>query len=285
MDAPYVVGDARLYAGDLLDVLPAYAERADLLITSPPYDDLRTFGGHEFDFPAVAAACANALAPGGVLVWVVMDARVDGGETGTSMRQALAFMDLGLSLHDTMIYARKGNNGVTHVGRHWRAWQYMYVFARGRPRTTNIIQDYPRSPKSGTRVSHPTTRQRDGSMYLSRSYDLPELLPRSNVWVYDAGFNKCHPPAQALAHEHPATYPYELAYDHIRTWTNAGDMVIDPMAGSGTTSAAAIALGRRSVGIEIHPPYADIARRRIDVAERDRLNGVDAYGAQLTRLF
>lgn len=202
------------------------------------------------------------------------------------MKQALTFMErCGLLLYDTMIYARRGNNGLTFPRMHWRAWQYMFVLSNGKPATVNIIHDYPRSSRSGALVSRATKRMRDGSMATTKPYELPEVLPRSNVWVYDAGYNKCHPPAENVAHEHPATYPYQLAYDHIRTWTNPDDLVIDPMMGSGTTLSAALALGRRAIGIEIHEPYIDIAIRRLAIAARHKREGVDPWGMQISKLF
>ena len=276
----------QLYHGDSAEVLPALGVKANLIVTSPPYGDLREFGGHRFDFDKVAPAVAQGLTRGGVLCWVTMDEVVDGGETGTSMRQALAFMgDYGLRLHDTMIYARKSNSSVSNTNRHWRMWQYMFILSLGKPATVNIIQDYPRSPNSGANVGWKPMRMPDGSMRPIPPLKLPKLLRRGNVWVYDAGYNKCHPPAENVAHEHPATYPYQLAYDHIRTWTRPDDLVIDPMMGSGTTLSAALALGRRAIGIEIHEPYIDIAIRRLAIAARHKREGVDPWGMQISKLF
>ena len=287
MNPEYDRNGIQLYRGDCAAVLSAVNAKANLILTSPPYDALRDYGGHPFDFNAVARACAAALAEGGVLVWIVADARVNGAETGTSMRQALAFMELGLTLHDTMAYVRKGNNGITNQGRHWRAWQYMFVLVNGaKPATANIICDYPRSEKTsvGWHKSG-TVRLPNGVMKRQHPRRTPALLPRPNIWVYDAGYNKCHPHSESLAHEHPATFPYQLAVDHIRTWTNADDIVVDPMCGSGTTLSAAIAQGRQGIGVEIHAPYLDIARRRLDIAAAHKANGVDPWGAQISKLF
>ena len=70
----------------------------DLVVTSPPYDDLRNYKGYSFQFEEISRELARVLKEGRVLVWVVGDACVDGSETGTSFRQALRFMELGLKL-------------------------------------------------------------------------------------------------------------------------------------------------------------------------------------------
>ena len=62
---------------------------------------------------------------------------------------------------------------------------------------------------------------------------------------------------------HPARFPLQLARDHILSWTNPGDLVIDPMTGSGTTLRAAADLERRAIGIEINPEYCQLIRRRL----------------------
>ena len=80
----------------------------DMCVTSPPYDDLRTYNdSSKWDFNVfkdVATNLYRVMKVGGVIVWVVGDAVVKGSETGSSFRQALYFMDLGFKLHDTMIY-------------------------------------------------------------------------------------------------------------------------------------------------------------------------------------
>ena len=163
---PYYQDDAvTLYHGDCAEVLPAAGVKADLILTSPPYDNLRTYGGHGFDFDRVADACVGALTDGGVLVWVVADATIDGSETGTSFRQALGFMERGLKLHDTMIYRKIGGGAIKNAPRHKNGFEYMFVFANGVPRVLNIIEDkIARQPgKGGIR----TTRMPDGTLQVN----------------------------------------------------------------------------------------------------------------------
>ncbi len=253
-------GDAGdIFCGDAADVIPERGIKADLIVTSPPYGNVRDYGGHQFDFERVADACVSALAEGGALVWIVEDTVEDRSKTGASFKQALHFMERGLPLHDTMVY-RKRVGGRAWKNRHQNGFAFMFVF--GSPKTVNIIADV--KTKNGGQFHGSTTyREKNGETKpLKNGYRIPEMTQRDNVWTYDAGFGKAHP-RYTDAHKHPATFPYRLAVDHILTWSNPGDIALDPMAGSGTTLRAAKDHGRRYVGIEIHKPYFDLAVTRM----------------------
>ena len=247
--------------GDAADVLPSLGIKPDLIITSPPYGDLREFGGHGFDFDRVADACVGALKPGGVIVWVVADATVDGSESGTSFRQALGFMERGLKLHDTMIYEKMSSSGKAFSNRYVPAFEYMFVFTGNSGFTFNPIIDLSNS-KAGVKTNVGGTRRRDGSLKVRAGGMVPTKSVRTNVWHYATGY-RISAPDHLDAHEHPAIFPLALAKDHILTWTNPGDLVLDPMAGSGTVARAAKDLGRNSIAIEIHAPYVDLIHRRL----------------------
>ena len=250
-----------LYNDDCAQALAGFEEQANLVLTSPPYDALREYGGRGFDFDSVATAVTRALAPGGVLVWIVADATVDGSETGTSLRHALGFMDRGLKLHDTMIY-EQAHTGPWAANRYDQIWQYMFVFSRGVPATANVLRDKPNA--TAGRVFHMAGalgRNKETATSTYRPHTTGGNGRRGNIWRYSVGLHKSAPDF-IEAHKHPAIFPLALAKDHILTWTQPGDLVIDPMAGSGTTLRAALDLGRRAVGIEIHPDYCqDIERR------------------------
>ena len=234
---------------DLLGQLPR--ECIDLVVTSPPYDDLRTYGGHSWDFFGVAWQLKRVLKPGGVIVWVVADATKDGSETGSSMEQALHFRRLGLNLHDTMIWA-KPNPRPTQSTRYETAWEYVFVLSAGRPKTVNLLRE-PTKCAGGTRTKHRSTggaaEDNDDGQY---TYGDTKIL--RNVWEIALGMDGAG---------HPAAYPLELVTRHIQTWSAPGDVVLDPFTGSGTTAKAAKELGRRFLGLEINPEYCAIAERRI----------------------
>lgn len=252
--------DINIIHGDAIAELAAYAGQAQLVLTSPPYADLRDYGGHAFDWRLMIDAIIPTLAPGGVLVWVVGDKVEKGSLLCTPQRQLLYMQEAGLTIHDVMVYQKSTGLGKAFGARHVRRWEYMHIGSNGPPNTINRIHDVP-CKYAGTRVRG-SIRERNGAMRKTKGGYVNEFTGRSNVWTFDPGYRKAHP-GYPDAHQHPATFPYALARDHITTWTNPGDLVIDPMAGSGTTLAAAAELGRRAVGIEIHEPYVDLMRRRL----------------------
>ncbi len=240
--------------GDNCETLASMpAESVDLVVTSPPYDDLRTYGGHSWDFYGVAWLLKRVLKPGGVIVWVVNDQTKDGSETGTSMEQALHFRRIGLRLHDTMIYQKMNYLPQTAPARYDQVWEYAFVLSKGSPKTGNMIADVPNA-KAGksqnTRKGTLPSGEADRRTFMTYG----EKKRRTNIWPYAVG-------GKGLGH--PAPFPLPFASDCVATWSNPGDLVLDPFAGSGTTLKAAKDLGRRFVGIEINPEYVEICQRRI----------------------
>jgi DNA modification methylase len=249
----------KIHCGDNCDMLGKMGRACvDLVVTSPPYDDLRTYGGHSWDFYGVAWHLSRVLKPGGVIVWVVADATTkDGSESGSSMEQALHFRRLGLNIHDTMIWSK---DGFTDVGstavRYGPSSEFMFVLSKGRPKTFNPIKDR-KNKTTGVRKSG-TIRNADGSMKPMSSIgkEYADFGIRFNVWDI--------PPERSnLTRIHPAQFPESLARDHIASWSNPGDLVLDPFCGSGTTARAAKDMGRDFVGIEINPVYCALAQERI----------------------
>ena len=240
----------------------------DLTITSPPYGNLRDYEGFTFDFGAIAAQLWRVTKPGGVVVWVVGDATVDGSETGTSFRQALEFMELGFRLHDTMIYAKHSLPFPAHV-RYNQIFEYMFVFSKGGPKTFNPLTEktkgYRPSPSS-------TTREAGGKTTRMKYEQGKSTRKRFNIWHYGAGYLKST--LDKMAFNHPAIFPEALARDHILSWSNPGDLVFDPMCGSGTTPKMAAELGRHYLGFDISEKYVELARRRVRGA-RIPLMGID----------
>ena len=252
----------QIVCGDNCDVLGTFPRDCiDLVVTSPPYDDLRTYGGHDWDFYGVAWQLKRVLKPGGVIVWVVNDATVDGTETGSSMRQALHFQTLGLRLHDTMIYHRTGP--YPDQARYWPAFEYMFVLSNGKPRTINLICDK-KNATGGTKATRPKlNRQKDGTTpeYNGRERMRHEFGPRENVWRINAGGRISS--KDVVAFKHPAIFPERLAGDQILSWSNEGEIVLDPFSGSGTTAKMAKHNGRKYIGIEVNAEYCEIAEKRL----------------------
>lgn len=231
----------------------------DLVVTSPPYDDLRAYGGHRWNFDGVAAELWRVIKPGGVVVWVVNDKTDDGDETGTSFRQALRFKELGFRLHDTMIWHRVG--AFPESTRYHPAFEFMFVFSDGQPKTFNCIKDR-KTTTGGIAASSRMERQPDGTIRRpEREYVRAEFVARHNIWDIKAGWGQSTD--EKFAFNHPAIFPEALARDHILSWSNEGDIVLDPFNGSGTTTKMARAMGRRFIGIDVNESYCEIARKRL----------------------
>lgn len=249
----------KLYLGDCAEVLKNCPdETIDLVVTSPPYDNLRTYNGYTFDFESIAKELARVLKPGGVIVWVVNDATVKGSETGSSFRQALYFMSLGLNLHDTMIYEKLNPVPYKH-NRYQPCFEYMFVLSKGVPKTFNPLTEP--CKLAGRKNGKPTQYNADNNAKFNSSEMIRDEKYRRSIWGYmvgnvSEGFD--------AKWKHPAKFPTQLALDHIQSWSNPGDTVLDPFLGSGTTGVAALQLGRQFRGIEISEEYFNIARERIE---------------------
>ena len=255
----------KIYNMDCLDGLRQLDDGSiDLTVTSPPYDNLRSYHGYSFDFENIARELYRVTKEGGVLVWVVNDATINGSETGTSFRQALYFKEIGFKLHDSMIYA-KDSCPYPETNRYYPGFEYMFVFAKGKIKTVHLIKDKP-NKYSGNKVNG-TERQSDGTtrkMAALRNHTERAIQPygvRLNIWHYKNGYMKST--RDKRAYEHPAIFPEALAHDHIISWSNPGDTVLDCFSGSGTTLKMAKLTGRKYIGFEISSEYCAIAEERL----------------------
>lgn len=225
----------------------------DLVVTSPPYDDLRKYKGYSFDFENTAKELFRVLKDGGVIVWIVSDKTDKGSETLTSFKQALYFKEIGFNIYDTMIW-RKPNPSVPTEGRYYNAFEYMFIISKGKPKTLNLICDR-ESKGFGKKYTTDTRMNPEQRKKNSKTKEIGKYSRRHNVWDIAIGRNKT---------KHPAVFPEQLANDHIISWSNEGDIVLDPFMGSGTTGKMALLNNRNFIGIEISEEYFDIATERIN---------------------
>lgn len=244
--------------------------KVQLIVTSPPYDDLRTYNNtsvwNKETFEDIAWKLGEILDDGGILVWVVGDSTVNGGETANSFRQALFFTEqVGLKLHDTMIYEKNSSTfpARRNSNRYTQIFEYMFVFVKGKkPRTANLICDKPNKWAGHTSWGNQVIYNKDGEKEdLGKIKPVPDFSPRTNIWKYTTGFNG--------RKGHPAQFPDQLAIDHILSWSKPGDTILDPFLGSGTTAISAIRTGRRYIGIEIDDDYFELCKTYVGQEENN----------------
>lgn len=227
-----------IYNENCLDTMSRMPDDyVDMVLTSPPYDNLREYNGYSFDFENIARSLYRIVKQGGVIVWVVGDATIKGSETGTSFKQALYFKEIGFNLHDTMIYQKSGMANPSS-NRYHQIFEYMFVLCKDKINTFNPIKD--------------RENKYQGFAGGERSFR-DKMGMRFNIWRYPNGGNNTSKDKNAFSH--PAPFPDKLAEDHILSWSNKGDLIYDPFMGSGTTAVACIKLGRKYIGSEISEEY------------------------------
>jgi site-specific DNA-methyltransferase (adenine-specific) len=245
-----------LFVANCIDFMRAMpVECIDLVVTSPPYDNLRNYKGYSFDFEKVASGLYQVLKPGGVMVWVVGD-KINGGRSLTSFRQGLFFQNIGFCMHDIMIYQKK-NTPFMRSNAYTNAYEFMFVLSKGKPKTFNPITE--ETVRNGCEM----VVHNKGADGINKKVlrELKKEKTKTNIWQYAVGLGGTT--SDKIAFQHPAVFPEKLALDHILSWSNEGDLVFDPMCGSGTTPKMAFYSGRKYLGVDISKEYIEIAKQRI----------------------
>lgn len=256
----------KLLEGDCLELMQTIsANSIDLTVTSPPYDDLRTYNGFAWNFESTAKELYRITKNGGIVVWVIGDTTKNFCESLTSFNQALFFVNqCGFKLLDTMIYYKENYApAYPTLRRYANQFEYMFVFSKGKPNTFNPIQ----KTKVRNKEEKVAYRQRDGSLTRKIKPKGRDTKDASNVWMYPVGGNTTG---------HPAVFPLSLAFDHIISWSNPDCVVLDPFMGSGTTGVACVNANRNFIGIELDDNYYGIAKKRIEEAKNAQQIKMDA---------
>ena len=247
----------KVYCMDCVEGMKKIPDNSvDLTVTSPPYDNIRNYNGYRFQFEEIAEQLFRITKNDGIVVWVVGDKIKNGNRTLTSFRQALYFQKIGFNVHDVMIY-RKKNTPFMRSNAYTNCYEFMFVFSKGKPRVFNPLKT--KTKRSGFEPL-PYNKKADGINKKALG-ELKKEKTLTNIWSYAVGFGGST--KDKIAFKHPAVFPEKLAEDHILTWTNEGDLVFDPMCGSGTICKVAKLHNRRYMGIDISEEYVKIAQERI----------------------
>ena len=250
-----------LFIGDCVKFMQAMDNDViDLTITSPPYDNLRNYKGYSFDFEAIAQQLYRVTAQGGVLVWVVGD-RINGGRTLTSFKQGLFFQKIGFSMHDVMIYQKK-NTPFMRSNAYTNCYEYMFILSKGKPKTFNPLKE--KTARNGFEML--THNKKADGINKKTLGELKKEKTKTNIWSYAVGLGGTT--RDKIAFDHPAVFPERLATDHVQSWSNEGDIVFDPMCGSGTTCKMAAINNRKYIGVDISPEYIKIAKKRMNLIRK-----------------
>lgn len=259
----------KINIGNNINIMSKMPENSiDLVVTSPPYDDLREYNNKviwDFSkFKKVANQLYRIMKKGGVVVWIVGDKTKDGNKSLTSFKQALYFQKIGFYIYDVIIYEKAGS-GPPHSKRYFNTFEYMFILSKGKPKTVNLLEDKKNTCAGMTTFSDITRREKDGTLTNKGRKVIKEYGVRTNIWRYNNG--KGFSTQDDIAYKHPAIFPEKLVDDHILSWSNPGDIVLDPFGGSGTTAKESIKLNRKWIYIEKVKEYCDIAEERIKGVE------------------
>lgn len=258
----------RIYNESCLDTMNRLPDSSvDLVVTSPPYeyekDGLRKYdsntglGWTKSVFEECVKSLYRVIKDGGVVVWNVADKVKNGSKTLTSFEQALFFKEVGFNVNDVMVWSKTNYMPQVKQPRYSNCFEYMFVFSKGTPKTFNPIME---PCKCAGKLYNSTAKNMDGESGRHKlTYNVNKEKVKSNIWEIAVAQNKT---------EHPAVFPYQLAYDHIKSWSNEGDLVYDPFMGSGTTALAAVDLERNWIGSEISEKYCDIIKERLGLDDR-----------------
>tara|TARA_Y100000034_G_C6875037_1_gene400043 strand:- start:483 stop:1289 length:807 start_codon:yes stop_codon:yes gene_type:complete len=257
-----------IICGDNIEVMRAIPENSiDLVVTSPPYDNIRDYKGYNMDLHNVGHQVHRVLKEGGVCVMIIQDGTKNFGKSLTSFRTIVDWCDsFGFKLFETVIYKKHGVAGAWWSKRFRVDHEYIPIFLKGkRPQYFNKEPLKIPSIHGGKTLTGCATRLTNGKTLKAKKVTINKLKCRGTLWDYTTCGD-----GSKLKHKHPATFPNMLPYDIIECFCPEDGIVLDPFNGSGTTCVAARSLNRNYVGIESSREYCDIAIERLSTEEINR---------------
>ena len=254
---------ARLLSGDCREQLAHIADDSvDLIFTSPPYADRRatTYGGVKPDeyvdwFIPIAVELQRVLKPSGTFVLNIKEPALNGERHTYVMELILEMRNCGWLWTEEFVWHKKNCYPGKWPNRFRDSWERLLQFNKAKKFKMN--QEAVMVPvgdwyDSRMKNLSDTDKVRDESKVGSGfGKKIDNWLGRQMVYPT----NVLHGATECGNRSHSAVFPYWLPEWFINLFTDPGDVVLDPFAGSGTTLFAALDLGRDAIGVEIHPPY------------------------------
>jgi len=258
--------------GDCVELMAELPDECQVCsLYSPPYDAIRKYGGHRFDFEQFAKEVYRVTAQGGVAISVIQDQVVNGGFSGTQEEQCCYYKQLGFKLQNKIVL-EIANGRFSHRIRYAPTHHTAFVFSKGRPMTANLLRDKPNRSAGGYKGKW-FARGEDGEIVQGHyGKRIPPYGLRGDVWgPYIVGGN--HSATDGA--KHPSLMAEEMAEDLILSYSRPGDLVFDPLCGAGTSLKMALLHHRVYLGCEIHKPYWKEAVARLAKAEEDYKQQLD----------
>ena len=262
---------SKIICGDAVaELRKMRAHTVDLTVFSPPYDGLRDYNHYECDLHALGEQLYRVTKEGGVVVMVIQDQTTSGRKTLTSFRTILDWCDnIGFGLFECNIYQKQGKDGAWWSRRFRVDHEYMPIFVKGvKPKFFDKECVKIPSKHGGKTMTGGANRNKDGLTVASRKMKINLTKCPGTIWNYANGGDKV-----ALKRNHPAAYPDKIPHDFIQVFSQAGEVVLDPMVGSGSTAIAAHLLGRKYIGIDISSEYCELTKERIATMQTNMVAG------------
>lgn len=261
----------KVICGDAIEILKKIPSNSiNLVVTSPPYDDIRTYNGFSLDLPAVGRELHRVLKDGGIVAMVIQDATRNFGKTLTSFRTIVDWCDnTGFKLFETVIYRKHGTEGAWWKQRFRVDHEYMPIFLKGeRPAYFNKEPLKVPSKHGGKVMTGSGNRRTDGTTTKTVTRPINLTKCRGTVWDYLNAGDK-----DPLKRQHPAVFPDKIPYDFIQCFCPPDGVVLDPFGGCGSTAVTAKQLRRKYIAIDIAKEYCNLAEKRLKTVQESLFNG------------
>jgi site-specific DNA-methyltransferase (adenine-specific) len=238
----------------------------DLVVTSPPYDNLRDYNGYSVDLNETGKNIYRILKDGGVAVMVIQDQTKNFGKSLTSFRTIVDWCDnVGFKLFECVIYRKNGTEGAWWKNRFRVDHEYMPIFLKGeKPQYFNKDSLKVKSKHGGKIMTGFANRKTNGETGKSITKAINEMKCRGTVWDYLMAGDK-----DPVKRKHPAPFPDKIPFDFINCFCPPNGIVLDPFVGSGSTVVGAKKLNRSFIGFDISEEYCNLTRKRLDSVSPD----------------